>query len=180
MPNVKGDDAIVDAIRKVWASVWNDEAYFAREQAGIDHEKVCMAVLLQVGINAESAGVMITTNPFDREDQGAIFISAKRGLGIKVVEGRKVPEQLVYRRGTNAIQVLTRSAEDSLLTFDEHRGIREVPISGDRAVLTDAVVRRLARAALELKQTFGGVEQDIEWATMGGKIYIVQSRPYKA
>jgi hypothetical protein len=178
MPNVKGDDAIVDAIRKVWASVWNDEAFFAREQAGIDHQKVYMAVLLQIGINAESAGVMITTNPFDRDDPGAIFISAKRGLGIKVVEGKKIPEQLVYRRGTNAIQVLTRSGEDSLLTFDEHGGVREVPISGDRAVLTDDVVRRLAKAAGDLKKLFGGVEQDIEWATMAGKIYIVQSRPY--
>jgi rifampicin phosphotransferase len=180
VPNVKGDDAIVDAIRKVWASVWNDEAFFAREQAGIDHLKVYMAVLLQEAINADSAGVMITTNPFDPEDREAIFVSAKRGLGIKVVEGKKVPEQLVYRRRTNAIQVLTRSGEDSLLTFDQNGGIREVPISGERAVLTDGMVRRLASAANALKRKFGGVEQDIEWAFMGGKVYILQARPYKA
>jgi hypothetical protein len=180
VPNVKGDDATLDAIRKVWASVWNDEAFFAREQAGIDHQKVYMAVLLQVGINAESAGVMITTNPFDPEDKDAIFISAKRGLGIKVVDGLKVPEQLVYRRGTNAIQVLTRSAEDSLLTFDANGGVKEVSITGERAVLNDDIVRRLAGAAVSLKHTFGGVEQDIEWAFMSGKVYIVQSRPYRA
>lgn len=180
IPNVKGDDPTIDAIRKVWASVWNDQAFFAREQAGIDHRKVYMAVLLQIGINADSAGVMITTNPFDPEDKEAIFISAKRGLGIKVVDGMKIPEQLVYRRGTNAIQVLTRSAEDSLLTFDANGGVKEVPISGDRAVLTNDMVRQLATAATALKRTFGGVEQDIEWAVMGGKVYIVQSRPYRS
>jgi hypothetical protein len=179
VPNVKGDQAIIDALRKVWASVWNDEAFFAREQAGIDHQKVFMAVLLQVGIESDSAGVMITTNPFDPSDPGAIFISAKRGLGIKVVEGKKVPEQLIYRRRTNAIQVLTRSAEDSLLSFDENGGIKEVPIVGDRAVLTDEMVRRLAAVAVKLKQTFHGVEQDIEWAFHDGKVYILQSRPYK-
>lgn len=180
VPNVKGDDATIDALRKVWASVWNDEAFFAREQAGIDHKKVYMAVLLQVGINAESAGVMITTNPFDPEDREAIFISAKRGLGIKVVDGLKVPEQLVFHRGTNAIQVLTRSAEDSLLTFDANGGVKEVAISGDRAVLKDDIIRRLASCAGSLKHTFGGVNQDIEWAFMSGKVYIVQSRPYRA
>jgi rifampicin phosphotransferase len=55
-----------------------------------------------------------------------------------------------------------------------------VAISGDRAVLTDEMVRRLATAAAALKKTFGGVEQDIEWAFMGGKVYIVQARPYRA
>lgn len=180
VPNVKGDQQIIDAVRKVWASVWNDEAYFAREQAGIDHRKVFMAVLLQVGIESDSAGVMITTNPFDPSDPKAIFISAKRGLGIKVVEGKKIPEQLIFRRRTNAVQVLTRSAEDSLLSFDEHGGVKEVPIVGDRKVLDDETVRRLASVAEQIKRAFGGVQQDIEWAVHGGKVFILQARPYKA
>jgi phosphoenolpyruvate synthase/pyruvate phosphate dikinase len=107
---------------------------------------------------------MITTNPYDPDDKGAIFISAKRGLGIKVVDGLKIPEQVVYRRGTNAVQVLTRSGEDSLLTFDANGGLKEVPISGERIVLTNDMIRRLAFAAESLKKTFGGTEQDIEWA----------------
>ena len=45
------------------------------------------------------------------------------------------------------MQVLTRSAEDSLLTFDEQGGVKEIPITGERAVLTDEVIRRLVRAA---------------------------------
>jgi phosphoenolpyruvate synthase/pyruvate phosphate dikinase len=178
VPNVRGDQELIDAIRKVWASLWNFEAYEARERASVDHSKIYMAVLLQEGINSESSGVMITADPFDRENSGVIYISAKRGLGIKVVEGQRIAEQIIFRPRTNAIQVLTRSAEDSLLTFDEKGGVKEVPITGDRVVLTDDVIRRLVRAATAIKRVFGARDQDIEWAYMKGQIYIVQSRPF--
>jgi rifampicin phosphotransferase len=180
VPNVKGDAELVEAIKMVWASIWNFEAYEARERAGIDHTKVYMGVLIQEGINSESSGVMITTDPYDKENSGAIYISAKRGLGIKVVEGQKIAEQILYRTRGDSVQVLTRSAEDSLLTFDEKGGVKEIPISGERAVLTDEVIRRLVRAASNIKRIFGNREQDIEWAYMKGQIYIVQSRPYIA
>ena len=150
----------------------------ARERANVDHSKIFMAVLLQEGINSESSGVMISTDPFDTENKGAIYISAKRGLGIKVVEGQRIAEQIIFRPRTNAIQVLTRSAEDSLLTFDDNGGVKEVPITGDRVVLTDEVIRRLVRAATDIKRVFGRRDQDIEWAYMKGQIYIVQSRPF--
>ena len=179
MPNLKTDDQLIEGIKTVWASVWNFEAYEARERAGIDHAKIYMAVLIQEGINSESSGVMITTDPFNRNDtEPAIYISAKRGLGMRVVEGQRIAEQVVFRPKANAVQVLTRSEEDSLLTFDESGGIREIPISGERAVLSDDVVRRLANAAALIKQIFRGRDQDIEWAYMKGQIYIVQSRPF--
>jgi len=182
MPNLKTDEQLIEGIKTVWASVWNFEAYEARERAGIDHTKVFMAVLIQEGINSESSGVMITTDPFNRDknpvNKGSIYISAKRGLGMKVVEGQKVAEQVIYRPIANAVQVLTRSEEDSLLTFDENGGIKEIPISGERAVLTDDVVRRLAAAAAKTKVVFRERDQDIEWAYMKGQIYIVQARPF--
>jgi phosphoenolpyruvate synthase/pyruvate phosphate dikinase len=178
MPNVKGDEKLIEAVKTVWASLWNFEAYEARERANIDHSKAYMGVLVQEGVNADSAGVMITTDPFDADNRGAIYISAKRGLGIKVVEGKKIPEQILFLPRANSVKVLTRSEEESLLTFDEAGGVKEVPISGERAVLTDEVVRKLARAASLIKNVFGGREQDIEWVYMRGQIYIVQSRPF--
>jgi phosphoenolpyruvate synthase/pyruvate phosphate dikinase len=178
VPNVRGEQQLVDEIKKVWASLWNFEAYEARERLGVAHSAVYMAVLVQEGINSESSGVMISTDPFDNENKGAIYISAKRGLGIKVVEGQRIAEQILFRPRTNAVQVLTRSAEDSLLTFDENGGVKEVPIEGDRVVLTDDVIRRLVRAAMGIKRVFGARDQDIEWAYMKGQIYIVQSRPF--
>jgi len=180
VPNARTDDQLIEAIKTVWASVWNFEAYEARERAGVPHTEIFMAVLIQEGINSESSGVMITANPYDREDKNAIYISAKRGLGIKVVEGQKIAEQVVYRPRALAVQVLTRSEEDSLLTFDEKGGVREIPIGGERVVLSDAVIRRLAAAAMAIRRVFGGKDQDIEWAYMKGQIYIVQSRPFIA
>jgi hypothetical protein len=182
VPNVRDDDALLEAVKTVWASLWNYEAYEARESFGINHSAVYPAVLIQEGINAEAAGVLITTNPFNSEDHRSVYINAKRGLGIRVVEGRRVPEQLLYNPRSNSgrgtVRVLTRSGDDTMLTFDERGGVKEVKVETERAVLTDAVVRRLSRAALQIKRAFGGRDQDIEWITIGNRIYIVQSRPY--
>jgi rifampicin phosphotransferase len=180
VPNVRSDEQLIEAIKTVWASVWNYEAYEARESFGMNHFGVYPAVLIQEGINADSAGVAITTDPFDPQDRGAVYINAKRGLGMKVVEGKRVAEQVIYRPRSLTIQVLTRSDEDTMLAFDEAGGIKEVHIEAHRAVLTDDMVRRLARAALAIKRAFGGREQDIEWVYARGQLFIVQSRPYIA
>ncbi len=178
VPNVRDDRALLEAIKTVWASLWNYEAYEARESFGINHSAVYPAVLIQEGINAEAAGVLITTNPFDREDRRSVYINAKRGLGIRVVEGRRIPEQLIFNPRTGAVRILTRSDDDTMLTFDGNGGVREVKIETQRNVLTDTVIQRLARSALQIERAFGGLEQDIEWITIGNQIYIVQSRPY--
>src|SRR5260370_13256875 len=137
--------------------------------------KIYMAVLIQEGINSESSGVMITADPYNRENKDAIYISAKRGLGIKVVEGQRIAEQIVFRPKANAVQVLTRSEEDSLLTFDQQGGVKEIPIGGERAVLSDPVIRRLAASAISIKRVFDGKDQDLEWSYMKGQIYTVHS-----
>ncbi len=178
VPNVRTDDQLMDAIKTVWASVWNYEAYEARESFGMNQFGVYPAVLIQEGIDADSAGVAITQDPFDPADRGAVFVNAKRGLGIKVVEGRRVAEQVIYHPGSRDVHVLTRSDEDSMLVFDENGGVKEVTVERQRRVLTDALVRALARAALQIRRVFGGRDQDIEWVYSRGRLYIVQSRPY--
>ncbi len=179
IPNVKDPDKIIEAVKAVWASLWNFEAYEARERNFIDHNGTFMGVLIQTGVDMDSSGVMITKDPFDAENEGAVYISAKRGLGIKVVEGKKIAEQILYSKKSNAVQVLTRSAEDSLLVFDDDGGVKEVPISGDRNVLTDLVARQLADVGASIKRIFGDKDhQDIEWGYKRGRIYILQSRPF--
>ena len=148
VPNVTGRDALAAALRTVWGSLWNDRAYLAREKARIDHRAVRAAVLIQVGIDADAAGVMTTVDPFDeRSDENRLFIAAKRGIGIRVVEGKKIAEQLIYRPELDSIQILTRSQDDVMLHFDPDGGVKEVKVEADRAVLSDDLVRRLRRSA---------------------------------
>jgi len=178
VPNVRTDDQLMEAIKTVWASVWNFEAYEARESFGMNHFAVYPAVLVQEGVEADSAGVAITTDPFNPQDRGGVFINAKRGLGIKVVEGRRVAEQVIYHPSSQVIIVLTRSDEDTMLVFDEQGGVKEVKVEEQRRVLTDPLVKALARAVLQIKRLFGGRDQDIEWVYRRGQLFIVQSRPY--
>ena len=177
--NVTSPEALEAAVKTVWGSLWNDRAFAAREAAQIDHRAVRAACLVQRGINADSAGVMTTVDPFDEQQtEERVFIAAKRGLGIRVVEGRKVAEQLIYRPSLNSVQLLTRSQDDSMLHFAADGGVEEVKIDPARAVLTDDLVRSLGHIGLAIERRFGGRPQDIEWLIKDGRIMIVQSRDY--
>jgi hypothetical protein len=122
--------------------------------------------------------VMITRDPFDAGHAHVTYISAKRGIGIRVVEGQRVAEQVMYSSWSKAVQVLSRSAEDTSLQLDKDGGVKEVPVEAGRNVLTDALVVRLANVGAAVKRTFGGVDQDIEWATVGDGVVLLQARPY--
>lgn len=178
VPNVTQADALPRAVQTVWASIYNFEAYEARRAAGIGQDGVVMAVLVQQAAASDSSGVMITRDPFDPSRRYVTYISAKRGLGIKVVEGKRQAEQLMYSSWSKAVQVLSRSAEDTQLVADKAGGVREVPIEGSRQVLNDALVARLAAVGSQIKLRLGNVDQDIEWAVQDDKILILQSRPY--
>jgi rifampicin phosphotransferase len=179
VPGVTDDRALARAVTTVWASLWNDRAYAARERAGIDHHQAWPAVLIQAGVDADAAGVMTTVDPFDQEQaEQRVFIAAKRGLGIRVVEGRRIAEQVIYRPELDSIQVLTRSQDDTMLLLDPAGGVREMPVDQERAVLSDELVRKLALVGVTIAESFGGRPQDIEWTIKGERILIVQSRDY--
>ncbi|MGJ3702057.1 PEP/pyruvate-binding domain-containing protein [Variovorax sp. AFSI2.2] len=178
MPNVKTGDALELAVKKVWASVFNPEAWEARSAAGFGAESVLMGVFVQTAIDSTNAGVMITRDPFDAGHPHVTYISAKRGIGIRVVEGQRVAEQVMYSSWSKAIQVLSRSAEETALQLDKDGGVKEVPVELGRNVLTDELVLRLASVGAAVKRSFGGLDQDIEWATVGDRIVLLQARPY--
>jgi len=178
VPNVTQADALARAVQTVWASVYNFEAYEARRAAGFNQDAVVMAVLVQLAAASDSSGVMITRDPFDASRRHVTYLSAKRGLGIKVVEGKRQAEQVMYSSWSKAVQVLSRSAEDTELVAAAGGGVREVPIEGGRQVLNDALVARLAAVGRQVKKRLGNADQDIEWAVQGDEILILQARPY--
>jgi hypothetical protein len=177
--NVTDDDKIIEAVKTVWASVWNYKAYEARERNFVEHADTYMAVLIQIGIKMDNGGVMITKDPFDKENRNAVYISATWGHNVGVTSEKKaIPEQILFTPKSNSVQVLTRSDQETMFVEASGGGLTEVPFTSKRRVLDDKVARSLVKVADEIKRVFGGVEQDIEWGIMNGKIYIVQARPY--
>lgn len=179
VPNVKREADLSRAVKTVWASVFNFEAFETRRHAGIAFDQVAMAVFVQRAIDSVSSGVMITRDPFDVTHANAVYVSAKRGIGIKVVEGRRVAEQSMFDARSGAARRLSRSAEDSELKLDSTGGVVEKPIEPASDVLSEPTVRALARVGRQIKQIMRGVEQGIEWAIdPQGRVVVLQSRPY--
>ncbi len=189
--NVTEADKIIEAVKKVWASLWNFDAYEARERNFIQHTGVFMSAFVQLGVNMDNGGVLITKDPFDPENKNAVYISAIWGHNLQVTNPNElvnnsrektkknvVPEQILFTPKSNSVQVLTRSTLENVVTFDNKGGLRETPVSIERRVLSDKAVRDLVKVANNIKRTFGGREQDIEWGIMNNQIYIIQARPY--
>ena len=177
--NVKTDEKIIEAVKKVWASLWNFEAYEARVRNYVNQREVYMSALIQVGLNMDSGGVLITKDPFDTENKNAVYISAVWGHNDSVTANKFVPEQVLFNPKSNAVQVLTLSQQNSVLKFGANGDLIETDEKFERRVLDDKNVRELVKTAGQIKKIFGGKkEQDIEWGIMDGKVYILQARPY--
>lgn len=179
VPNVMGEKALGQAIKIVWASLWNYHAVEERTFFGIDHRACYAGVLIQVGVNATAAGVLITKNVYDSEDRKSFTINAKHGLGLRVVGGKDVPEQILYDPTNQGTKIISRSDDPVMLVFDEKGGVRELPNLNKSTILTQARARALASVVQALVPLFPPTKPlDIEWVLEGELVWIVQSRPY--
>ncbi|MGL4766748.1 MAG: PEP/pyruvate-binding domain-containing protein [Formosimonas sp.] len=178
VPNVKTSAALNAAIKQVWASIWNERAVNERRFAGIDHRQVYPAVLIQTGVNATAAGVLLTTDIWGHNPH-TYTINAKWGLGIRVVEGTKIPEQVLYDTSNHGTRIISRSSETSMLVFDPQNGVREVPTLGGDTILTEARARRLGEMVERIVPIFSReTPLDVEWVLENEKVWLVQARPY--
>ncbi len=181
VPNVKTDKTLIEAVKKVWASLWKFEAYEARVRNYVSQTDVYMAALVQLGVDMDRGGVMITKDPFDELHKNSVYISANCGHNSKIADNDGIPEQILFNPKSNSVVVMTVSQQKNALVFDESGDLKEVPdfCAEKGRVLSDLQARNLAKAALGIKRVFGNQKtQDIEWGIMNGRIYIVQARPY--
>ncbi len=177
--NVRGKAALGQAVKTVWASLWNLRAVDERDVFGIDHRQVYAAVMIQVGVAATAAGVLVTTNLYDKRDGDGFTINAKWGLGMKVVEGQKVPEQIIFDATNDGTKIISRTDDPTMLVFDPGGGLREVPVAGTDVILTEERAKRLVGAVREFMPLFApGAPLDVEWVLEGETIWIVQARPF--
>jgi phosphoenolpyruvate synthase/pyruvate phosphate dikinase len=180
VPNVVGKRALGEALKTVWASLWNFRAVDERAAFGIDHHQVYFGVLVQVGVNASAAGVLVTKNLWDPSDDHGFTINAKWGLGMRVVEGQKVPEQIVFDPTNDGTKILSRADDPVMLTVDAHGGIKELPVpAGAGVILSEERAKRLCDQVQKLMAVFpASGPLDIEWVLEGEQFWIVQARPY--
>ena len=180
--NVIAEDKLIEAVKKVWSSLWNFQGYEARVRNYVSQSDVYMSALIQIGVDMEKGGVMITKDPFNDRNRNAVYISAVCGHNSKVVDNVGIPEQILFNPRSNSVVVMTLSQQENALAFDEKGDLKETVdkcAGAKKRVLTDIQARGLARAAISIRTAFGGKkEQDIEWGMIGNRIYVVQSRPY--
>jgi phosphoenolpyruvate synthase/pyruvate phosphate dikinase len=180
VPNVVGKKQLGEALKTVWASLWNFRAVDERDAFGIDHRQVYSGVLVQIGVNATAAGVLVTKNLWDSTDDHGFTINAKFGLGMRVVEGQKVPEQIVFDPTNDGTKIISRADDPVMLRFDEHGGIKELPVpAGSGVILSEERAKRLCEQVEKVISVLPrDAPLDIEWVLEGERFWIVQARPY--
>ena len=189
--NVRGIDAVMTAIKHVFASLFNDRAISYRVHQGYDHKGVALSAGVQRMVRSDLAasGVMFT---LDTESgfNDVVFITGAQGLGEMVVQGAVNPDEFYVHKptlksGRPAVVRKTLGSKLIKMTYSEDAGHgRQVKIvdtldaERNRFCITDEEVMALAKQALIIEQHYGR-PMDIEWAKDGqdGKLYIVQARP---
>ncbi len=177
---VRGVEAVAEAIRRCYASLWNAHVLPYRERMGLSHLDAAMAVVVQrmVQVDAhEAAGVAFSIDPV-RGALDQVLINAAFGLGETVVAGESPVDEYRLRRddlGETEVQLAEKPA--ALIT-DGAGGTREVELPTSQrslAALTPEQRREVAKLALAAEAHFG-FPQDIEWAWQDGRLYLLQSR----
>ena len=189
--NVRGLDAVMVAIKHVFASLFNDRAISYRVHQGYDHRGVALSAGIQRMVRSDiaSSGVMFS---IDTESgfEDVVFVTSSYGLGEMVVQGAVNPDEFYVHKPTLAKDkpaVVRRNIGSKAIKMvysdtQEHGKQVEIvdiePAQSNQFSLTDQEVQELAKQAVIIERHYGR-PMDIEWAKDGldGKLYIVQARP---
>jgi len=180
--NVQGEDNVVNAVQKCWASLFEPRAIYYRHQQGFDHFKVGIAVPVQRMVASVTSGVMFTVEPVT-SDTKKIVIEAIYGLGEGLVSGEVTPDlYLIDKEAMSIISKRLSRQEHELVrnpdgSKDETNIWQKVPSANQKQQkITDDVIIQLAELAKHIEEHYR-FPQDIEWAREGDNIYILQTRP---
>src|SRR3954452_5575958 len=189
--NIRGADHVLEAIRHVYASLYNDRAISYRVHQGFAHADVALSAAVQQMVRSDqgASGVLFT---LDTESgfRDVVFITSAYGLGEMVVQGSVNPDEFyvhkpMLERGKPAIVRRSLGSKLQKMVFSTTRAagkstkILDVPEADRRRFsLSDKDVLDLARYAVAIERHYGR-PMDIEWGKDGadGRIYVLQARP---
>lgn len=158
--------------------MWTQRAFDYRQNNGFDHTTVNMAVIIQSLIAADASGVLFTADP-RYGPSGNIVIESCFGLGQALVSGKVTPDRFVVHRKT--LELLFSKISDKKIEYIlDTDGIgKEQALPNERSItpsLAKKQIKKLAKLARKIEAEFGS-PQDIEWAVVKNKIFLLQSRP---
>ncbi len=182
--NVRGADAVVEHVKKCWASLYTPRAIFYRAVKKIPHEEAMIAVVVQKMVKSRSAGVMFTLHPVTG-DTNVVVIESAWGLGEAVAAGKVTPDEFVVDKKTLEIVNRVINTKEIAIVYDPATGSNKIvklpPEKASAPSLSDAEAKELAKYGIAIENHYGRA-MDIEWAIdeevpPPNNIFIVQARP---
>jgi pyruvate,water dikinase len=178
--NMRGEVMVLEAVKRCWASLWTARAIGYRARHNIAPQDVSLAVVVQVLVPADAAGILFTANPLTGA-RSQVMINAAWGLGEAIVGGHVTPDTVVVDKASGKV-VERRISKKDVMTIRTLEGTREEPVPKNRrnkAVLNPAQAAELAHIGVQIEELYGQ-PMDIEWTLHDGRISIVQARPITA
>ena len=174
--NIRGDDAVLDAVTRCWASLWNPRAVAYRDEHGVSHDDVALAVVVQELVPADASGHPVHGRPGHRRPHGD---GDQRVLGAGRGGGRR-PGHAGHGHGDpRRRDARDHRATKTVMTVRTAAGTEDRPVPDelrDRPVLDEAQAVELAGLGARIQELYG-VPVDVEWARRDGEFAIVQARP---
>ena len=160
--NMKGEQTVIDAVKKCWASLYGARAIYYRVKQGFDHSKVNLCAVVQMMVDAEKAGVMFSSHPSTGEP--FTIIEGSWGLGETVVSGSVSPDYYLVDNNTKTIKERKISTKNVMHTKDPKTGkTMDIPVPADKKnakVLDDDEILKLADFGNILEDLYG-IPQDL-------------------
>lgn len=177
--NVRGREAVIDAVKRCWQSLFGARTVYYRGQRGFGQSDMDIAVVVQRQIPSTRAGVMFTVDPATGE-RDHLVIEGSFGLGESVVSGQVSPDRYVVEKATMTVLVRSVRPKELVIEVAADGGTARRRLSTEesrRPVLSDDEVLRLAELGVAIEREYGA-PQDTEWAfDPQGNIWMLQSRP---
>lgn len=169
------EERLLENVKKCWASLFTPRAIFYRSEKGLCKQKISVAVVIQKMVESETSGVTFSAHPITG-DRDQIVIEAGFGLGEAIVAGQITPDNYIVEKNSWSILNKNTNKQERFLVRAEQGGNEWKKMKGQKQVLSDTEITKLAKSVLKVEKFFS-FPVDIEWAKEKGKIYILQSRP---
>ncbi len=174
--NVRGQAALLKAVIDCWSSLWTARAIGYRLRNAIPQEEARVAVVVQTMVDSQVSGVLFSANPLSgRRNQSVL--DATFGLGEALVSGQVEPDHFVVDTRRKQVIERTLGAKQVATRGRAGGGVETVQAEAPgKQTLTDEQILQLAELGSQIEAAFGA-PQDIEWALVDGRLYVLQSRP---